>query len=181
MQADSKPVVKGPMRAEKEESVLPNAPILRMMNTIPADAYQELLGTDTAMLAHFAHWNRIESDRENLVVSSSEADMSAASWRFRMESSWFPLQALAKPVPRNFASQCCPELASEPLVNRAVTAMMMGETRAGLPADSEVCRDRALPQRASGQRNSLVTIYLDGTSLAALAAVPRSSSSTSRG
>ena len=36
-----------------------------------------------------------------------------------------PRQALAKPVPGSFAAQWCPELASEPLVNPAVTAIMM--------------------------------------------------------
>ena len=42
---------------------------------------------------------------------------------------------------------------------------------AGLPADMEVRRDRALPRAAAGWLVSLVTIYLDGISLAELAAV----------
>ena len=152
-----------------------------MISTIPGYAYQELLRGDKAMLPYFAQWNRIHLDREDLVVSWSEADMSAAFWVFR------------KPWPRNFAAQWCPELASVSLVCPAVTATMMGcksacgilqhahrrlgfaQSPAGadLPADSEVHRERALPQVASGQRKSLVTIYLDGTSLAALAAVHR--------
>ena len=100
-------------------------------------------------------------------------------------------QALAKPVPGGFAAQWCPEFASESLVYPAVTAMMMGwksacgvlqharrrlcfartPAGAGLPADSEIRRDRALPQTASGQLGSLVTIYLGGVSLAELSAV----------
>ena len=106
-----------PHGSTKKDSVLPNGlPILRMIiNAIPANAYQELLGGDIAMLPNFTQWNGIQLDREDL-VSWSEADMSAAFWIFRMESSWFPLQALAKPVPGSFAAQWRPELGSETLV-----------------------------------------------------------------
>ena len=96
----------------------------------------------------------------------------------RNVGSWFSWQALAKPVPGSFAAQWCPELASESLVYPAVTAMMMGwksacgvlqhahrrlcfaqpPLGAGLPTDSEIRRDQALPKTASGQLGPLVTI-----------------------
>ena len=190
LQAHGQPVPNGLMEVQKKDSVLPNGPpILRMItNAIPANAYQELLSGDIAKLPYFAQWNGIQLDREDLVVSWSEADMSAACWGIPLGTKlvW---HALAEPVPGSFAAQWCPELASESLVCPAVAAIMMGwksacgvlqhahrrlcfaqpSTGAGLPTDSEVRRDRALP--ASGQLGPLVTIYLHGMSLAELSAV----------
>ena len=115
----------GLMEVQKKDSVLPNGrPILRMIiNAKPLNTYQELLSGDITKLP-FAQWNGIHLDRDVLVVSWSEADMSAF-WIFRVEPSWFPWQALAKPVPASFAAQWCPELAFESLVCPAVTAVMM--------------------------------------------------------
>ena len=45
-------------------------------NAISANAYQELLSGDNAKLPYFAQWDGIQLDREDLVVSWSEAEMS---------------------------------------------------------------------------------------------------------
>ena len=79
MQAHGQPVLNGLKGVQKKDSVLPDGrAILRMItNAIPADAYQELLGGDIAKVPHYAQWTGIQLDREDLVVSWSEADMSA--------------------------------------------------------------------------------------------------------
>ena len=65
MQAHGQPVLNGLMGVQKKDSVLPNGlPILCViMNAIPANAYQELVGGEIAMFPHFAQWNGIQLDR----------------------------------------------------------------------------------------------------------------------
>ena len=148
MHAHGHPVLNCLTGVQKKDSVLPSGlPILRMIiNAIPANAYQELLGGDIAMLPYFAQWNGIQLDREDLVVSWSEADMSAAFWIFRMEPSWFPLQALAKPVPGSFAAQWCPELASESLVYPTVCHDEWKSACGVLQHAHRACALHSLPQ-----------------------------------
>ena len=94
MHAHGHQVLDGLMGVQKKDSVLPSGlPIWHMIiNAIQANAYQELLGGDMAMLPYFAQWNGIQLDQEDLVVSWSEADVSAAFLIFRMEPSWFGMQ-----------------------------------------------------------------------------------------
>ena len=177
LQAHKQPVLNG-LRGvvQKNGSVQPDGrPIL------PANAYQELLSGDIAKLPSFVQWNGIQLDREDLVVSWSVADVSAAFWIFRVQPSWFPWQALAKPVPGSFAAQWCPKLAChDDGVESACCVLQHAHRRlcfaqppsgASLPTDSEIRRDRALPQTATSWLEPLVTIYLGGMSLAELSAV----------
>ena len=103
--------------------------------------------------------------------------MSAAFWTLRVETTWFP----PKPIQPQAVT----------LVYPAVTAMMIrwksaGDglehahrrlsfaqppAGAGLPADIKVRRDLAWPRAAANRLGSLVTVYQDQMTPAALAAV----------
>ena len=173
---------------KKKENISDGRAVLRMIcNAIPSNACQVLIVGDIRSLPYFAQWTGIRIEN-GMVLCWSEPDLSAAFYIFRMEPSWFQLQALAKPVSGKFAAQWRKEVESEDEVYPAVTVMMMGwqsacgvlqhahrrlcfappPLGAGLDPSREVRKDMAMPAGSEGDSRNLFSIYLDGFSQAEL-------------